>query len=243
MLSIIKKSWRDFFSFKMLALNFLPIIISLFLWGSILFYFSNEIFSYLAHFLPTSWQNFYENHGIFARVANIFITLFLYTLLVFFILLLTLISNVFISIFYAPLVIIHLHKKYYDKISLDSFGGFITSIKHFGKSFLWLIFFVIIFVPLYFIPFVGFLAIIVPHFFFFKNMMFFDLGSYIFTQTQYQACLRHYKGKNFQITLIAYAFSFIPIFNLFATLLQTIILSRYLLEIKNTQHIFSDKPA
>lgn len=243
MLSIIKKSWRDFFSFKMLALNFLPIIISLFLWGSILLYFSNEIFGYLAHFLPTSWQNLYESQGIFAHVVNLFITLFLYILLIFFILLLTLISNVFISIFYAPFVITHLHKKYYDKISLDSFGGFGASMKHFSKSFLWLILFIIIFTPLYFIPFIGFLAIIVPHFFFFKNMMFFDLGSYIFTQAEYQACLRHHKGKNFQITLIAYIFSFIPIFNLFATLLQTIILSRHLLEIKNAQHIFSDKPA
>lgn len=235
MLNIIKKSWQDFFSFKMLVLNLFPIIIGLFLWGSILLYFNNELFGYLTHFLPDSWQNFYQSRNIFSHIVNIFVTILLYALLIFFVLILTLIGNIFISIFYTPLVVNYLHKKYYSHISLNSFGGFGSSIQYFSKSLMWLIFFIAIFTPLYFIPFVGFLVIILPHFFFFKNTMFFDIGSCIFTQSEYKEFLRHHKGKNFQITLIAYIFSLIPIFNFFATLLQTIILSRYLLEIKNTQ--------
>ncbi|PAF42297.1 EI24 domain-containing protein [Helicobacter sp. 11S03491-1] len=235
MLSILKKSWEDFFSFKMIALNLLPILIGVMLWGVILFYFHETIFGWLEHLLPLSWQNLLQNQGFFAQIGNFFIKLFLYILLIFFIIILTLIGNIFISIFYTPLVVTYLHKKYYLDTQLHSFGGISSSITHFSKSFARFILFTLILVPLYFIPLIGIFAILIPHFFFFKSTMIFDIGSSIFAKSDYQSVLSNHKSKLYQITIIAYVFSLIPIFNLFATLLQTILIAHYLFKIKDDQ--------
>lgn len=232
MFQIIKKSWEDFFSFKMITLNILPIIIGVGFWGFTLFYFGGEILGWLQHFLPKSWQDLLENPGILASIGGFFIKLFLYLLLGFFVIILTIIGNIFISIFYTPIVIGYLRKKYYHQIDLDCFGNIKTSIFYFLKSLGWFILFVIILIPLFFIPLVGVLAVLIPHFFFFKNTMFFDVGSSIFDEYEYRSFISSNKIKIYQVSLIAYIFSLIPFFNFFATLLQTIIIARFLLERK-----------
>lgn len=232
MFQIIRKSWEDFFSFKMIALNLLPIIIGLGFWGFTLFYFGGEILGWLQYFLPTSWQELLKNPGILASIGGFFIKLFLYLLLGFFVIILTIIGNIFISIFYTPIVIGYLRKKYYHQIDLDCFGNIKTSIFYFFKSLGWFILFVIVLSPLYFIPLVGVFAVLIPHFFFFKNTMFFDVGSSIFDESEYRSFISSNKIKIYQVSLIAYIFSLIPFFNFFATLLQTIIISRFLLERK-----------
>lgn len=232
MFQIIKKSWEDFFSFKMLTLNLLPIVVGIGFWSFVLFYFGGEILGWLEHFLPTSWQDILKNPGILASIGGFFIKLFLYILLGFFVIVLTLIGNIFISIFYTPIVISYLRKKYYHQIDIDSFGGIKTSVFHFSKSLGWLILFIIILIPLFFIPLVGVFAILIPHFFFFKNTMFFDVGSSVFEESEYHSFISHNKIKIYQVSLIAYIFSLIPFFNFFATLLQTIIIARFILEKK-----------
>ncbi|MDO7253692.1 EI24 domain-containing protein [Helicobacter cappadocius] len=233
----IKKSWEDFFSLKMIALNLLPIIIGIAFWSFILFYFGNQILTTLEHILPTSWKNLLENPGFFASIGGFFIKTFLYLLLAFFVIILTIIGNIFISIFYTPIVIGYLRKKYYPDIFIHSFGGIKTSIFHFLKSLLWLILFVAILSPLFFIPVVGVFAVLIPHFFFFKNTMLFDVGSSIFNESEYHSFLSKNRVKIYQISLIAYIFSLIPFFNFFATLLQTIIISRFVLDKKEQQNL------
>lgn len=232
MFRIIKKSWEDFFSFKMIALNLLPIIIGVGFWSFALFYFGGEILGWLQHFLPASWQDLLENPGVLASIGGFFIKLFLYLLLGFFVIILTIIGNIFISIFYTPIVIGYLRKKYYHQINLYSFGNIKTSIFYFLKSLSWFILFVIILSPLFFIPLVGVFAVLIPHFFFFKNTMFFDVGSSIFNEHEYHSFISSNKIKIYQVSFIAYIFSLIPFFNFFATLLQTIIIARFLLETK-----------
>ncbi|PAF53877.1 peptidase [Helicobacter sp. 13S00482-2] len=228
----IKKSWEDFFSLKMLILNLMPTIIGVVLWSLLLLYFSDQILAGMEYFLPKSWQNLSNDSGFFASIGGFFIKVFLYVLLGFFIIILTIIGNMFISIFYTPIVISYLRKKYYLDISIHSFGGIKTSILYFLKCLGWFVLFVIILSPLFFIPFVGFFAILIPHFLFFKNTMLFDIGSSILSQSQYDLFLSKNKIKNYQITLISYLFSLIPIFNFFVTLLQTIIIARYILDKK-----------
>lgn len=232
MLAIIKKSWEDFFSLKMLILNIFPVLIGVLFWGTLLFYFNEDIFEWLKHLLPTNWQNLSDSKGFFVGIGNLFIKSLLYILLAFLMIILTLIGNVFVSIFYTPIVISYLHKKYYRDLQIDSFGNILSSMGYFSKSFGYFLLFAIILTPLYFVPFIGIFAVLIPHFFFFKNTMLFDVGSSIFEKSDYRLILSEHKAKNYQITAIAYLFSLIPIFNFLATLLQTIIIARYLLEIK-----------
>ncbi|PAF51529.1 EI24 domain-containing protein [Helicobacter sp. 13S00477-4] len=233
MFIIIKKSWEDFFSLKMLTLNLLPILIGIVFWAFVLFYFSDYFIKFLEYFLPQSWQKISQNQGFFSHIGNILIHSLLYILLGFLILILTLIGNIFISIFYTPIVVKYLHKKYFYYIDIDSFGSIQTSIHHYIKSLGKFLLFFIVLTPFYFVPFIGFFAILIPHFFFFKNTMLFDIGSSIFNTVQYQSFMRKHKIKIYQISLMAYFFSLIPIFNFFATLLQTIIIARYLFQSKS----------
>lgn len=237
MLNIITKSWKDFFSFKMLVLNLLPIFISLVFWSFLIIYFNHEIFSFLKHFLPTSWQDFSDG-GFFVGILVWLIKILLYIFMIIFVIILSLIINVFVSIFYTPFVIKYLHKKYYPEILLENFGNFSSSMKHFLKAFLWFLGFAILFIPLYYIPFLGIIALLIPHFFFFKNTMLFDVGSYIFKEEDFNKIQKENKAKNYQISFLSYLFSLIPIFNFFATILQTIIIAHFFLDLKKTTHKF-----
>ena len=129
MLNIIKKSFKDFASFFMLLVNMGPVLIGVLFWGTLLFYFHDQLFEWLKHFLPQSWLSFLQGQDFFSRAGSIFINSFLYILLLFFVLLFTLIGNIFMSIFYTPIVTAYLHKKYYPTIQKESFGGISASIK------------------------------------------------------------------------------------------------------------------
>ncbi|PAF48196.1 peptidase [Helicobacter sp. 12S02634-8] len=219
----------------MLALNILPILIGVLFWGVVLFYFSSDLLGVLEHLLPLSWQKILASQGILAGIGSALIAALLYILLGFFVIILALIGNVFIAIFYTPLAIKYLHKKYYPNLQISSFGGIGEVIGHYIKYLVYFILSTLILIPLYFIPLIGVFAILIPHFFFFKNTMFFDVGSSIFEVSDYHHTLKTHKISHYQISIIAYLFALIPVFNLFATLLQTLIIARYFLEIKQNR--------
>ncbi|GLH57591.1 EI24 domain-containing protein [Helicobacter ailurogastricus] len=186
----------------------------------------------LEGFLPTSWDHYAHTNGFLPALLLLAIKIFAYALLLLSVLLLSLVGNVFISLFYTPLVVCYLHKHDYANLPLENFGDFTGCIQHFLKQLAYLCMFLVVCIPLYFIPFVGVFVSLIPHYFFFKNTLSFDIGSSIYNQETYQEVLRAYKVPHHKVAIMAYLFSLIPIFNFFATLLQTIILARFFLDIK-----------
>ncbi|MCQ2881560.1 EI24 domain-containing protein [Helicobacter pylori] len=229
-LSIFKKSFNDFLSARMLLINLGPILLSLAFFGAVFYYNGENIVNYCQALLPQSLSDYSHSQGFFAGVFVWVFKALVYFLIFWIAILLSLVINVFASIFYTPLVVSYLHQKYYPHVVLEEFGSILFSIKYFLKSLLFMLLFLVLLTPFYFIPFIGVFGVffsIIAHFLFFKNTMSLDIASVIFNHQSYQNLLKQHRLKHYRFSFFCYLFSLIPFFNFFATLLQTLMLAHY----------------
>ncbi|MGL2371072.1 EI24 domain-containing protein [Helicobacter pylori] len=229
-LSIFKKSFNDFLSVRMLLINLGPILLSLAFFGAIFYYNGGSIVGYCQALLPQSLSDYSHSQGFFAGVFVWVFKALVYFLIFWIAILLSLVINTFASIFYTPLVVSYLHQKYYPHVVLEEFGSILFSVKYFLKALLFMLLFLAVLTPFYFIPFIGVFGVflsIIPHFLFFKNTMSLDIASMIFNYQSYQNLLKQHRLKHYRFSFFCYLFSLIPFFNFFATLLQTLMLAHY----------------
>ncbi len=229
-LSIFKKSFNDFLSVRMLLINLGPILLSLAFFGAIFYYNGENIVNYCQALLPQSLSDYSHSQGFFSGVFVWVFKALVYFLIFWIAILLSLVINVFASIFYTPLVVSYLHQKYYPHVVLEEFGSILFSIKYFLKSLAFMLLFLAVLTPFYFIPFIGVFGVffsIIAHFLFFKNTMSLDIASAIFNYQSYQNLLKQHRLKHYRFSFFCYLFSLIPFFNFFATLLQTLMLVHY----------------
>ncbi|NHB33389.1 EI24 domain-containing protein [Helicobacter pylori] len=237
-LSIFKKSFNDFLSARMILINLGPILLSLAFFGAIFYYNGGSIVGYCQTLLPQSLNDYSHSQGFFAGVFTWVFKALVYFLIFWIVILLSLVINVFASIFYTPLVVSYLHQKYYSHVVLEEFGSILFSIKYFLKSLAFMLVFLAVLTPLYFIPFIGVFGVffsIIAHFLFFKNTMSLDIASTIFNYQSYQNLLKQHRLKHYRFSFFCYLFSLIPFFNFFATLLQTLMLVHYFFILKEKE--------
>ncbi|MCQ2856765.1 EI24 domain-containing protein [Helicobacter pylori] len=237
-LSIFKKSFNDFLSARMILINLGPILLSLAFFGAIFYYNGENIVGYCQALLPQSLSDYSHSQGFFAGVFVWVFKALAYFLIFWIAILLSLVINIFASIFYTPLVVSYLHQKYYPHVVLEEFGSILFSIKYFLKSLLFMLLFLAVLTPFYFIPFIGVFGIffsIIAHFLFFKNTMSLDIASAIFNYQSYQNLLKQHRLKHYRFSFFCYLFSLIPFFNFFATLLQTLMLAHYFFILKEKE--------
>ncbi len=234
-LSILKKSFNDFLSARMLLINLGPILLSLAFFGAVFYYNGGSIVSYCQTLLPQSLNDYSHSQGFFAGVFAWVFKALVYFLIFWIVILLSLVINVFASIFYTPLVVSYLHQKYYPHVVLEEFGSILFSIKYFLKSLIFMLLLLAVLTPFYFIPFIGVFFSIIPHFLFFKNTMILDIASMIFNYQSYQNLLKQHRLKHYRFSFFCYLFSLIPFFNFFATLLQTLMLAHYFFILKEKE--------
>ncbi len=229
-LSIFKKSFNDFLSVRMLLINLGPILLSLAFFGAIFYYNGGSIVNYCQTLLPQSLSDYSHSQGFFSGVFVWVFKALVYFLIFWIAILLSLVINIFASIFYTPLVVSYLHQKYYSHVVLEEFGSILFSVKYFLKALIFMLLFLAVLTPFYFIPFIGVFGVffsIIPHFLFFKNTMSWDIASAIFNHQSYQNLLKQHRLKHYRFSFFCYLFSLIPFFNFFATLLQTLMLTHY----------------
>ncbi|WRG47107.1 EI24 domain-containing protein [Helicobacter pylori] len=237
-LSIFKKSFNDFLSARMILINLGPILLSLAFFGAVFHYNGESVVNYCQALLPQSLNDYSHSQGFFAGVFVWVFKALVYFLIFWIVILLSLVINVFASIFYTPLVVSYLHQKYYPHIVLEEFGSILFSIKYFLKSLLFMLLFLVLLTPFYFIPFIGVFGVffsIIVHFLFFKNTMSLDIASMIFNYQSYQNLLKQHRLKHYRFSFFCYLFSLIPFFNFFATLLQTLMLTHYFFILKEKE--------
>ncbi|EJB50312.1 EI24 domain-containing protein [Helicobacter pylori] len=237
-LSIFKKSFNDFLSTRMLLINLGPILLSLAFFGAIFYYNGENVVNYCQALLPQSLSDYSHSQGFFSGVFVWVFKALVYFLIFWIAILLSLVINVFASIFYTPLVVSYLHQKYYPHVVLEEFGSILFSIKYFLKSLLFMLLFLVLLTPFYFIPFIGVFGVffsIIPHFLFFKNTMSLDIASAIFNHQSYQNLFKQHRLKHYRFSFFCYLFSLIPFFNFFATLLQTLMLTHYFFILKEKE--------
>ncbi len=237
-LSIFKKSFNDLLSARMILINLGPILLSLAFFGAIFYYNGENIVNYCQTLLPQSLSDHSHSQGFFASVFAWVFKALVYFLIFWIAILLSLVINIFASIFYTPLVVSYLHQKYYPHVVLEEFGSILFSIKYFLKSLLFMLLFLAVLMPFYFIPFIGVFGVffsIIAHFLFFKNTMSWDIASAIFNHQSYQNLLKQHRLKHYRFSFFCYLFSLIPFFNFFATLLQTLMLAHYFFILKEKE--------
>ncbi|MFP6104491.1 EI24 domain-containing protein [Helicobacter pylori] len=237
-LSIFKKSFNDFLSARMLLINLGPILLSLAFFGVIFYYNGENIVNYCQTLLPQSLSDYSHSQGFFTGMFAWVFKALVYFLIFWIVILLSLVINIFASIFYTPLVVSYLHQKYYPHVVLEEFGSILFSIKYFLKSLIFILLFLSVLTPLYFIPFIGVFGVflsIIAHFLFFKNTMSWDIASTIFNYQNYQNLLKQHRLKHYRFSFFCYLFSLIPFFNFFATLLQTLMLAHYFFILKEKE--------
>ncbi|WP_121067272.1 EI24 domain-containing protein [Helicobacter pylori] len=237
-LSIFKKSFNDFLSARMLLINLGPILLSLAFFGAVFHYNGESVVNYCQALLPQSLSDYSHSQGFFSGVFVWVFKALVYFLIFWIAILLSLVINVFASIFYAPLVVSYLHQKYYPHVVLEEFGSILFSIKYFLKALILMLVLLALLTPFYFIPFIGVFGVffsIIPHFLFFKNTMSLDIASAIFNHQSYQNLLKQHRLKHYRFSFFCYLFSLIPFFNFFATLLQTLMLTHYFFILKEKE--------
>ncbi|WP_033753727.1 EI24 domain-containing protein [Helicobacter pylori] len=234
-LSILKKSFEDFLSARMLLVNLGPILLSLAFFGIVFYYNGENIVSYCQTLLPQSLNDYAHAQGFFSGVFAWVFKALVYFLVLWIVIFLSLVINIFASIFYTPLVVSYLHQKYYSHVVLEEFGSILFSVKYFLKSLLFMLLLLAVLTPFYFIPFVGIFFSIIPHFLFFKNTMSLDIASAIFNPQSYQKLQQQHRLKHYRFAFFCYLFSLIPFFNFFATLLQTLMLTHYFFILKEKE--------
>ncbi|GAA8435273.1 EI24 domain-containing protein [Helicobacter pylori] len=237
-LSIFKKSFNDFLSARMLLINLGPILLSLAFFGAVFHYNGESVVNYCQALLPQSLSDYSHSQDFFSGVFVWVFKALVYFLIFWIAILLSLVINVFASIFYTPLVVSYLHQKYYPHVVLEEFGSILFSIKYFLKALLFMLLFLAVLTPFYFIPFIGVFGVffsIIAHFLFFKNTMSLDIASAIFNHQSYQNLLKQHRLKHYRFSFFCYLFSLIPFFNFFATLLQTLMLTHYFFILKEKE--------
>ncbi|OOQ08316.1 peptidase [Helicobacter pylori] len=237
-LSIFKKSFNDFLSARMILINLGPILLSLAFFGAVFHYNGENVVNYCQTLLPQSLNDYAHSQGFFSGVFVWVFKALVYFLIFWIAILLSLVINVFASIFYTPLVVSYLHQKYYPHVVLEKFGSVLFSIKYFLKALILMLVFLALLTPFYFIPFIGVFGVffsIIPHFLFFKNTMSWDIASMIFNHQSYQNLLKQHRLKHYRFSFFCYLFSLIPFFNFFATLLQTLMLTHYFFILKEKE--------
>ncbi|MCQ2699193.1 EI24 domain-containing protein [Helicobacter pylori] len=237
-LSVFKKSFNDFLSARMLLINLGPILLSLAFFGAIFYYNGESVVNYCQALLPQSLNDYSHSQGFFASVFAWVFKALVYFFIFWIAILLSLVINIFASIFYTPLVVSYLHQKYYPHVVLEEFGSILFSIKYFLKALILMLVFLALLTPFYFIPFIGVFGVffsIIVHFLFFKNTMSLDIASMIFNHQSYQNLLKQHRLKHYRFSFFCYLFSLIPFFNFFATLLQTLMLAHYFFILKEKE--------
>ncbi len=214
-LSILKKSFNDFLSARMLLINLGPILLSLAFFGAIFYYNGGSIVGYCQTLLPQSLNDYSHSQGFFAGVFVWVFKALVYFLIFWIAILSSLVINIFASIFYTPLVVSYLHQKYYPHVVLEKFGSILFSIKYFLKSLAFMLLFLAVLTPFYFIPFIGVFGVffsIIPHFLFFKNTMSLDIASAIFNHQSYQNLLKQHRLKHYRFSFFLLSFFLNPFF-------------------------------
>ena len=117
-----------------------------------------------------------------------------------------------------------LQSMHYSDVEMIGFGNAFESMLLAIKWLALTLALFVLFIPLYFVPFVNVIALNLPLYYFFHKMMHYDVASNIATRDEFTFIKMRYKNELRLKTLILYLLSLIPFVILFATVFYVIYL-------------------
>jgi len=149
---------------------------------------------------------------------------------------LSLLSAIIIIGFLTPFAVKIIHKRHYEDVEHVSSITFMHSLLFFAKIFAKFLALLILFMPLYFIPAINALAIQVLFFYLFHTLLIFDVGSNIFSASEYK---KFKKERGFFIlatNVVLFLISQIPFVGLLIPLFTVIVIAHIAFRYKKAAH-------
>lgn len=217
------KALRDFCSPKILTLSFAPTLVSFFLCVTCIIIYGTKVSTWVFSLLPS----YLNGEGIFQNVLNTLISLCIYLSLATIAILVSMLVNMFFSIFYTPILVEYVRKQHFSHINTMSFGTLKECLIEFIKSLCLYGVLFILCIPLYFIPLLGALTLFVLGYSFFKRTSMYDIASVMMEYTQFKNLIHSHKARNHFYAFLAYLPSFIPLLSYFLMPFQILLLTHY----------------
>ncbi len=169
--------------------------------------------------------------------SSSFFSFMLFGIGAFFALFISIFLTVIIIGFLTPYILKELQKIYYHDVEMIGFGGVFDSLIVTLKYAAIMILLFILFIPLYFIPVVGVVALNFPLFYFFHKMMHYDIASNICTKEEFAIIKQRYAVELRIKSLLLYLFSMLPFVILFASVFYVIYLGHtYFQKVRSIRH-------
>ncbi|MGM0520001.1 MAG: EI24 domain-containing protein [Campylobacterota bacterium] len=240
-LDIFSRSIKDFFTFKMLKIALVPLLVTIFIVYLMFFTAADYGISSLQEVAKAS-QNGQEvvidpNAPVYYEwAANSTIFLFQYSItswLAIFLIytigsLLMLQVSVILTLaligFLVPMILKIVHKRHYSHITLHGHGNLLSPVVELFKSGFIMILLYIVLIPLYFIPLINVIAFSFPLYYFFHKLLNHDVSTEILSDDEYEQIYKK-NANSFRLrTLFLYIVSLIPFITLFTAVFYVIYL-------------------
>lgn len=231
--NIFLQSKNDFFSAYILRLIFLPLVLVLVFWGIIFYFFIGDTFSSLYSLIRPDLS---ISNNWFSWIQNLLdsllkITLFLFLSIMF--LALSLLSNLILCSFLTPFIIGFIHNKHYPTKTINSNSSLLqTSLTLLKIYFLYLLMLCLL-IPLYFVPFIGSLVILIPNYWLFSKTLVLDAGESILDKNALKEIQKTHKQEIRSIVIPLFALSLLPLLNFFTPFFALIALAHLLFTLKS----------
>lgn len=208
--------FRDFFSKKFILWSLLPFIISVIVFIILIIFSGSELFDNLKQ----GNFSFLNKNGFFAYILSFQITKW-FILTIFYassallsIILSTIIAMI-ISGFLTHMVCEFVNKKYYN-FTITPQISMLETFKIMFLTFIKFILFLMICLPLLFIPIINLFIINLPFYYFFYKFMLIDVSSVCLTTTEFSLIMKKDGGWDFKFSaLVFYILCLIPFAGLF----------------------------
>lgn len=238
---ILSKSFKDFFTSKMLKFSLVPLIVTMILLYMLFFAAADFGISSLQEIAQASQNGqevvIDENAPFYYKWATYFIVFLfkysftswiagflLYTIGAVVVLKVSVLLTIVVIGFLTPLILKVIHKRHYSHLTLHGHGDWLSPLWVLLKSTAMMILLLILLIPVYFIPGLNIIAFSLPFYYFFHKLLNYDVSSTLLSKEEF-ALIYKKEANNFRLrTLFLYFVSMIPFFTLFTAVFYIIYL-------------------
>jgi hypothetical protein len=239
--NLLIRSVKDFFTGEILKLALVPFIATMVVMYALFFWLADagldslqesyvQIEQQEQHVAPDgSVQTRHESveleggEAILAfllkhTVTSWLLSFIIYSLGMFFVLLLSIVVALFITGFLTPKVLAIIRDRHYEDVDIEGFDHIGSMILFFVKTFAVMVLLLILLMPLYFIPLINVVAFNLPFYYLFHKMLTYDVASTVCSKEEYRQIM-YFRGSTIRFkTLMLYLASLVPFVALFGTI-------------------------
>jgi len=261
--SIIILSLKDFLTKKMLGYALLPFVVTIFVLNSLFFYSASSVVNSMQGSSIQIHQSSsttssdgvtstsevhetYEGSSIVDMIMKYVISSSVFSILF------TALGSLFIFIFaifvaliiigfLTPFIVKEIHKNHYSEYELKGYSNAFGAFFYTFKTIFFTLLMLLLFMPLYFIPFVNIAAINFPFYYMFHKLITFDVSSNIYTKDEYKK-IKFFNNPKIRLnTLVLYILSLIPFAILFTPVFIVIYLTHTYFSLHVNEEVIEEK--